>query len=161
MKHLVVYQIKYKKVIISTFLTFIILPQQMSKQGRVYTSWTILTFYKSICSCCGVSSLKNSDNETYRLKRPVIQFLKLFDLLLALHGLQSLHFFSTVILNRTLNCGVFVNQSLRFLKRHLNQDKNVSFLVLIIKIDWLHSTVTYWFGTSTQASIADQLEGTP
>ena len=32
---------------------------------------------------------------------------------------------------------------------------------LIIKIDWLHSTVTYWFRTSTQASIAYQLEGTP
>ena len=63
--------------------------------------------------------------------------LKMFDLLLALHRLQSLHFFSTAILNRP------VDQSLRFLKRHLNQDENVSFPVLIIKINWLHSTLTY------------------
>ena len=69
--------------------------------------------------------------------------LKLFNLLFVLHGLQSLHFFSTVILNRPADCGVFVNQSLRFLKRHLIQDKNASILVLIIKIDWLHSIVTY------------------
>ena len=33
--------------------------------------------------------------------------------------------------------------SLRLLKQRLNQDKNVYFLVLIIKIYWLHSTVTY------------------
>ena len=31
----------------------------------------------------------------------------------------------TAILNRPVNCGVFVNQSLRFLKRYPNQDKNV------------------------------------
>ena len=55
------------------------------------------------------------------------------DPLLSLHGLQSLHFFSTAILNRPADCGVFVKQSLRLLKRNLNQDKNVSFPVLIIK----------------------------
>ena len=86
----------------------------------------------------------------------------MFDLLFALHGFKSLHFFSMVILNQPADCGVFVlNQSLHFLKRHLHQDKNVSILVLIIKIDWLHSTVTHWFRISKQASIAYQLEGTP
>ena len=56
--------------------------------------------------------------------------LRLFDLLLALCRLQSLHFFSTAILNWPVDCGVFVNQSLHFLKRHLNQDKIISFPVV-------------------------------
>ena len=62
MKHLIVYQITYKKVIYRN--------KCQNKDAFIFHE-RFFTFYKytvnqvTVCSCSGVSSLKNSDNETY------------------------------------------------------------------------------------------------
>ena len=72
MEHLIVYQVRYKKVIVSSFLiNFQYTTAVNVKTRRVYIlherfllSINQVTV-RSLCSCSGVSSLKNSDNETY------------------------------------------------------------------------------------------------
>ena len=65
MKHLIVYQVKYKKVIVSSLLTFNILPQCQNKDAFIHKRFLLSINQLSVCSCSRVSSLKNSDNETY------------------------------------------------------------------------------------------------
>ena len=62
MQHLIVYQIKYKKVIVSIYYR----NKCQNKDAFILPERFLLSINQvTVCSCNGVSSLKNSDNETY------------------------------------------------------------------------------------------------